>query len=144
MKDVSAQPDASLYESNVLRTLFFEFENADWEAELQEFHNTDVDVLASLTVDGKKYEHVGMRFRGMSSFGMVPAGSKRSFNVSMDLANPKQRLHEYKTLNLLNSHEDGSFMSTVLYSRIARRHLAAPLANYVKVVINGEIGRAHV
>lgn len=136
--DVRPQPEGALYDPRVLRTLFFEFEETDWEAELQEFHNTDIDVPAVLVVDGKKYEPVGMRFRGMSSYGMVPAGSKRSFNVSLDRTNSKQRLGEYKTLNLLNSHEDGSFLSTVLYSRIARRHIAAPQANLVKVVINGE------
>jgi hypothetical protein len=41
-------------------------------------------------------------------------------------------------LNLLNLHEDASFLSTVLYSQIAREHIPAPRANFVKVVINGE------
>jgi spore coat protein CotH len=91
-----------------------------------------------MTVDGKKYPLVGARFRGMSSFGMVAAGSKRSLNLSVDLADEKQRLLGYKTLNLLNAHEDPSFISTVLYSQIARKHIAAPKANLVKVVINGE------
>ena len=68
-------PDAKLYEPTVLRTLFLEFENADWEAELQDFHSTDVDVPATLTVDGKKYPNVGVHFRGMSSYMGVPAGS---------------------------------------------------------------------
>ncbi|MCI0460636.1 MAG: CotH kinase family protein, partial [Gemmataceae bacterium] len=50
----------------------------------------------------------------------------------------KQRLYGYKTLNLLNAHEDPSFLSTVLYSHIARKYIPAPKANLVKVVINGE------
>lgn len=136
--DVKTYGDEPLYEANVLRTLFFEFEDTDWEAELAEFHNTDVEVPATLTVDGKKYPDVGITFRGMSSYGMVPAGSKRSFNVSIDFADGKQRLLGYKTLNLLNAHEDPSFLSTVLYSHIARKHIPAPQANFVKVVINGE------
>jgi len=93
---------------------------------------------ALLTVDGKKYANVGVHFRGMSSYGMVPAGSKRSLNLSLDLADSKQRLLGYKTLNLLNAHEDASCMSTVLYSHIARKYIPAPKANFVKVVINGE------
>lgn len=127
-----------LYETTALRTLFLEFENADWEKELEVFHGTDVDVPCTLTVDGKKYPLVGARFRGMSSYGMVPTGSKRSFNLSMDLADDKQRLLGYKTLNLLNAHEDPTFMGSVLYSQIARRHIPAPRANLVKVVVNGE------
>jgi spore coat protein CotH len=136
--DVESYPDKNLYDPTVLRTVFLEFENPDWENELQDFHNTDVELPATLIVDGKKYPNVGVHFRGMSSFMGVPAGSKRSLNVSLDMADPKQRLHGYKTLNLLNSHEDASMMSSVLYSHIARQYIPAPKANFVRVVINGE------
>jgi len=136
--DVQSYPNASLYEPTVLRTLFLEFENKDWEAELQDFHGTDVEVPATLTVDGKKYPNVGVHFRGMSSYMGVGAGSKRSLNLSLDFADAKQRLYGYKTLNLLNSHEDPSLMSTVLYSHIAGQYTPTPKANFVKVVINGE------
>ena len=136
--DVKSYGEEPLYDPHVLRTLFFEFEDADWENELAEFHNTDVEVPATLTVDGKQYPAVGVTFRGMSSYGMVPAGSKRSFNVSIDFADDKQRLLGYKTLNLLNANEDPSFLSTVLYSHIASQHIPTPKANFVKVVINGE------
>jgi hypothetical protein len=136
--DVSPESSRDLYDPKVLRTLFLEFENEDWEAEMADFHNTDVEIPASLTVDGRKYPQVGVHFRGMSSYGMVRAGSKRSLNVSLDFVDPTQRLYGYKTLNLLNSHEDPSFLHTVLYSQLAREHIAAPKANLVKVVINGE------
>lgn len=130
--------DESLYDLSTLRTLFLTFDNTDWEKELEEFHGTDVEVPATLLVDGKAYSNVGIHFRGMSSYGGVPTGSKRSLNVAIDLADSKQRLLGYKTLNLLNAHEDGSFLSSVLYSQIARKHIPAPKANFVKVVINGE------
>jgi spore coat protein CotH len=131
-------PDVPLYDPAVLRTVFLEFENKDWEQELQDFHGTDVDVPATLVVDGKRYPNVGVHFRGMSSYMGVGAGFKRSLNVSLDLADPKQRLLGYKTLNLLNAHEDPSLMSTVLYSHVAGKYLPTPKANLVKVVINGE------
>lgn len=137
-EEVKTYPKVPLYEPTVLRTFFLDFENKDWETELSDFHNTDVEVPATLMVDGKKYKNVGVHFRGMSSYGMVSAGSKRSLNLSLDLVDPDQRLYGAKTLNLLNSHEDSSFMSTVLYSHIARQYIPAPKANYVKVVINGE------
>jgi spore coat protein CotH len=136
--EVASYPNAGLYDETALRTLFLEFENKDWEAELADFHGTDVEVPATLVVDGKKYRDVGVHFRGMSSYMGVPAGYKRSFNVAIDFADPKQRLYGYKTLNLLNSHDDASFMSTVLYSHIARQYIRAPKANFVKVVVNGE------
>ncbi len=136
--DVKSFPDAGLYDPLVLRTFFLTFENDDWEAELADFHNTDVEVPATLTVDGKAYAEVGLHFRGASSYNMVAAGSKRSLNVAIDFADDKQRLYGYRTLNLLNANGDASFMSTPLYSLVAGNYLAAPKANFVKVVINGE------
>lgn len=136
--DVANHADAPLYDPAVLRTVFIDFTNDDWEKELEAFRNTDVDVPATLTVDGKIYRNVGVHFRGMSSYMMVGTGSKRSFNVSLDLADPKQRLSGSKTLNLLNCAGDPSMMSTVLYSHIARQFIPAPKANFVRVVINGE------
>lgn len=136
--DVTPILDAPLYEPTVLRTLFLEFENADWEQELADFNNTDVEVPATLTVDGKKYPQIGVHFRGMSSFMAVGEGSKRSLNLTLDFVDPQQRLYGYKTLNLLNAHEDASFLHTVLYFHVARNYIPAPKANFVKVVINGE------
>src|SRR5262245_53482333 len=136
--DVKAYPDAALYSPSVLRTLFLTFENDDWEKELSDFHNTDVEVPATLTVDGREYPNVGIHFRGMSSYMGVPAGYKRSLNLSLDFVDKNQRLYGYRTLNLLNAHEDSSFMSSVLYSHVARQYLPAPKANFVRVVINGE------
>ncbi|MDB6154797.1 MAG: cotH [Chthoniobacteraceae bacterium] len=136
--DVKPESITDLYAPNVLRTLFLDFENSDWESELTEFHKTDVEVPATLTVDGKKYPGVGVHFRGMSSYMMVRAGQKRSLNVELDFTDKKQSLGGYKTLNLLNSHEDDSFLNTVLYSHIARTYIPAPKANFVRVVINGE------
>lgn len=136
--EVKPAASADLYDANTLRTLFLDFENTDWEAELEAFHGTDVEVPADLTVDGKAHRGVGVHFRGMSSYMMVNAGRKRSLNVSIDFTNEKDRLNGVKTLNLLNSNGDGSFLSAVLFSHIARKHIAAPKANLVRVVINGE------
>ena len=138
LSDVTPIDGPSLYEPTVLRTLFLEFENDDWEAELADFSRTDVEVPATVTVDGKKYPNVGVQFRGMSSLMGVRAGSKRSMNLSFDFVDSKQRLYGYKTLNLLNAHEDPTFLHTVLYSHIARKYIPAPKANFVKVAVNGE------
>jgi hypothetical protein len=136
--DVASVPGKQLYDPTVLRTLFLDFQDKDWETQLADFHHTDVDIPATLIVDGKKYPNVGVQFRGMSSFMMVREGHKRSLNVSLDFVDPNQRLYGYKTLNLLNSHEDPTFLHTVLYSQIARKYIPTPKANFVKVVINGE------
>lgn len=136
--EVPARPNAPLYGADTLRTFFLEFESPDWEQELADFHNTDVEVTARLVVDGRTYPDVGVRFRGQSSYHSVPAGLKRSLNLSLDFVHQDQNLGGYRTFNLLNSHGDPTFLRTVLYHHIARNYLPAPQANFVRVVINGE------
>ncbi|HET7218041.1 MAG TPA: CotH kinase family protein, partial [Vicinamibacterales bacterium] len=136
--DVKAFPSAPLYDIGTLRTIFLQFENADWEKELAAFHNTDVEVPATAIVDGKTYKDVGVHFRGASSYMMVREGSKRSLNLSFDFVDEKQEIGGYRTLNLLNANGDPTFVRAVIYAEIAQQYLAAPKANYMRVVINGE------
>ena len=137
--DVKSYPASTpLYDLGTLRTIFLQFENADWEQELAAFNNTDVEVPAIATVDGKTYKNVGVHFRGASSFMMVPEGSKRSLNLTFDFVDEKQALYNYRTLNLLNANGDPTFVRAVVYSEIARQYIPTPRANYMRVVINGE------
>lgn len=129
---------SGLYDEGTLRTFFFQFDDDHWMEELQDFYRTDVPVRADLIVDGQIYHNVGVRYRGNSSFFTVPPQLKRSLDVQMDYGDSKQRLHGYKTLNLLNAHEDPTLMREVLYSRICREYIPAFRANFVKVVLNGE------
>jgi hypothetical protein len=136
--DIKDHPSTSLYDLATLRTLFLDFENADWEKELADFYNTDVEVPATLTVDGKTYPDIGVHFRGNTSYMFAGEGRKRPLNLSLDFIHENQNLAGYRTLNLLNAHEDPSFLRTVLAHQIARDYFPAPLANFVRLVINGE------
>ena len=136
--DVKSYPEAPLYASNVLRTLFLDFDNKDWEKELAAFYRTDVDVPAKLMVDGKVYSDVGVHFRGNTSFMFVGEGRKRPLNLSLDFLHGDQQLGGYRTLNLLNSNEDPTFLRSVLYYQLCREYIPAPKANFVRLVINGE------
>lgn len=136
--DVRAYPDRAAFDPATLRTWFLEFESPDWETELADFNNTDVEVPATLTIDGNTYKDVGIHFRGASSFQMVGDGRKRSLNVTLDWIHDGADFDSYNTFNLLNSHVDPSFLRTVLYYQIAREYIPAPKANFVRVVINGE------
>ena len=135
--EVQHYPNVPLYDPATLRTFFIEFENADWEAEMVAFNNTDVDVPATVTVDGRIYREVGVHFRGNSSFA-VGDGYKRSLNLKFDFVHDNQAIGGYQTLNFLNANTDPTLMRTVLSMHIARQYMAAPKANFVRVVINGE------
>ena len=136
--DVRPYPTTPIYDLGTLRTIFLEFENPDWERELAAFYRTDVEVPATMTVDGRTYKDVGVHFRGSSSFMMVPEGLKRSLNLAMDYVVDGQDLGGYQTLNLLNANNDPTFLRAVLYTEISRRYMPTPKMNYMRVVINGE------
>jgi hypothetical protein len=136
--EVKRYGEEPLYDSKVLRTLFLEFENANWEKELIAFNNTDIEVPAKLMVDGKAYPDVGVHFRGASSFFSVGEGRKHSINLSLDFVHKEQNLLGYRTLNLLNCNGDPSLLRAVLYQRIAAEYTPVPKGNFVRVVINGE------
>lgn len=128
-----------VYDLGALRTIYLTFEHADWEQELEAFYHTDVEVPAEVTIDGKRFANVGVHFRGNSSYMMVPRGSKRSLNLSLDFIDKTQQFGGYRSLNLLNANGDATFVRSSLYSTIANAYLPAPRANFVRVVINGEV-----
>ena len=136
--DVKPIADLPFYDVSALRTIFIDFEDADWEDQLEAFKETDIEVPATLTIDGRRYADVDISFRGASSFMMVPEGRKRSFNVTLDNVRGDQNVAGYNSLNLLNSHGDPTMLRAVLYLQIAREYLPAARANWARVVINGE------
>jgi hypothetical protein len=131
-------PQSNLYDLGTLRTVFLQFEEPDWEAEMSFFYNSDVDVPATMTVDGRTYRDVGVHFRGASSFRNIPEGYKRSLNIAMDFVNEDQDLGGYRTLNLLNVNNDPTFMRGIIYTEISKRFVPTPKMNFLRVVINGE------
>jgi hypothetical protein len=128
----------SLYDPDRVRTLFLEFERPDWEQELAAFYHTDVEIPASLVVDGRRYRDVGVSFRGNNSFTAVPDGLKRPLTLKLDFVHEEQHLLGYRTLQLLNSNQDPTFLRTLLFLDVAREYIPAQRANFVRVVINGE------
>jgi hypothetical protein len=137
-QSVPSYPGVPLYDQSRLRTVFLEFEQPDWEEEMEAFHRTDVRLPATMRVDGRTYANVGVNFRGNSSFSTVARGRKRSMGISLDHANANQRLEGQRAMTLLNAHSDPTFLRSVLYLDIARRYVPTLQANFMRVVINGE------
>ena len=136
--EVTTYPaDVPLYDPTTLRTLFLEFDAPDWEQELATFWHTDVELPARLVVDGRAYRDVGISFRGNNSFTAVPEGLKRPLSLTIDFLHD-QDLLGHRSLNLLNAHQDPTFLRSALYLDIARDYIPALEANFVRVVINGE------
>ncbi len=135
--DVQSYADKALYDPSVVRTIFLQFPQSDWFDELADFYRTDVELPASMRVDGKDYAGVGVGFRGNSSYFGVQ-GKKKSFSISVDFTDPKQKLYGYGELNLLNCNDDPSYVREAVHAFVARGYMPALQANLVQVVVNGE------
>jgi hypothetical protein len=137
--DVQRYPESvPLFDRGTLRTLFIEFEDANWEPMMAAFHRTDIEMPARVMVDGQTFEEVGIHFRGNSSFSSVPDGYKRSMLLSLDWVHGDQEFLGHNKLRLLNANEDPSFMRGILALEVARSYYMAPRGNLIRVVINGE------
>ena len=142
--EVRTYRGAPAFDPDTFRTFFLDFEEPDWEAALETFRPTDIDIPAKLTVDGEVFNDVGIHYRGASSFLFVAAGRKRSMNINLDFVNKNQRFGGYRTFNLLNSNGDPTMLKAILYYHIARQYTPAPKANFVKLVVNGEYWGVYV
>lgn len=133
------QPSTGLYAKQTIRSLDLQFAQPNYWALMTQNYNSQTDIPATLTVDGITYDSVGVRFKGQTSYSMLPSGSqKKSFNLTMDHAIEDQDLLGYQTLNLNNAFQDASFLREVVYLDLIRDHIPAAKANFVHLNINGE------
>ncbi|MCC6815038.1 MAG: CotH kinase family protein [Saprospiraceae bacterium] len=130
-------PTDGFFQLNKIRRIELEFDQVDYWAKLTANYQSKTDLPARLIHDGKKYENVGVRFKGQTSYQRVP-GMKKSFNITLDYGDSTQNLKGYETINLNNSFEDNSFAREVLYENITRPFAPSLKANYVHLFINGQ------
>ncbi|HVT72865.1 MAG TPA: CotH kinase family protein [Lacunisphaera sp.] len=133
-----AYADRPLYDPTVVRSLFLEFADPDWEQELIAFAPTDVQVPARVTLDGRVYPEVGAHFQAQVAESALPAGYKRSLELNFDFSDPAQRVAGQRQLRLRAAATDPTFLRTMLYHHVAAAFVPAPQCCYLRVVINGE------
>lgn len=140
--DVATLPtfaDRPLYDPAILRPIALTFEDADWERQLTLFASTDVWVPARLTIDGRTYAGVGVRYAPLPMGEKREPGYKRTLVLRLDFTDPAQRFGGQRELHLLDLFDDSTFMRTSLALGVARETaLSAPRSNFVTVAINGE------
>ncbi len=127
-----------LYDTSILRTINFQFHDANWEALMRANYAAQNNILADVTVDGVTYPNVGVRIRGNTSYVALPSGSQKfSLNVEMDAVDVEQDLLGYSSLNLNNGFHDPTFCREVLYNNYVAQFMPNPRANHVLVTLNG-------
>ncbi|MDQ3099895.1 MAG: CotH kinase family protein, partial [Bacteroidota bacterium] len=139
MLHTGGQPSTGFYEKEIIRTIDLYFTQSNLWTLLTQNYTPQIDLAATMSVDGITYDSVGVRFKGQTSYSMLPPGSqKRSFNITMDHAIEDQNVMGYETLNLNNAFQDASFLREVVFLDLIRDHVPAAKGNFVHLNINDE------
>lgn len=130
-----------LYQADKVQEIRLTFAQPDWEQLLDSMkQQTDKErLIADLTINGKKYTEVGVRYKGNSSyFSTIKSEEiKLPFNIKLDHINKEQTTPEgYETLKLSNVFRDPSFVRELLSYEIAGQYMAAPKCNFIQLFIN--------
>lgn len=129
--------EADFYDINSIQEIRLEFEQDNWASVLDSMRlYGNGSMLGKATIAGKKYENVGIRYRGSKSF--TTGGKRNAFNIKMNLVDSTQSHTGYKTIKLSNALRDPSMVREVLSYKIARDYMAAPKANYAKLYVNND------
>lgn len=127
-----------LYDSATIRNIYLDFPQANYWNLMTANYQSATYIPATMTVDGVTYDSVGVRFKGNTSYTMLPQGSqKKSFAISTNEYISGQDLMGYNTLNLHNCFQDESFLREVFYLHQIRRHIPAARAAFSHLYLNG-------
>lgn len=126
------------YDFSHIRRMEIQFPEENWSDKLDAIYGTGEEIPARLIYDGEELPaDVGIRFKGSSSYDENKT-AKKSFAVSVDYEDKKQRINGFKNLNLHCEIKDNSLMKEVIYEHMNQNYAPAPDTNYVELYINGQ------
>ncbi len=136
---IGGLPSTGFYDEEEIQTLELWFTQPNYWSLLTNNYNSSTNLGALMIANGDTLASpVGVRFKGFTSYFMIPNSQKKSFNITLDFADPDQHIDGYKTLNLNNCYEDPSFLREFLYLHLSRKHTPAAKASYIQLYINGQ------
>jgi hypothetical protein len=148
--EVAQDLSALLYPGDRLVKVEIEVDAADWDlirhegrslikvysgcGDIRGFEYTTVP--GSVSVDGQRFEQVGLRKRGL--LGSLST-AKPSLRVDFAEYDPQQKLHGSKVMALNNSIQDTTYVRQCLaYELFAAAKLPAPRCAFASVSVNGK------
>jgi CotH kinase protein len=92
--------------------------------------------VGAITVDGKRYEGAGIRYRGDKSYQQ---GLKRNpFSIKLNYTDKTLNHQGHTGLKISSALRDPSMVREILFYEIANKYMPAPDACYVKMYVNNE------
>lgn len=128
----------NLYNPKSIKEIRLTFPQNDWDKYLDSIKKSggETRLRGVLTLEGQRYDNVGVRYKGNSSyFGTRKKGNiKLPFNIKLD---KKQTIEgKYETLKLSNVNRDPSFVREMLSYDIVSTYMPTPQCNFAKVYVN--------
>ena len=134
-----APPVHSFFDGDRVHTIRLTFTEPNWYERLRLNFEGKADpdfAEAAFEWGDLRYEKIGVRFKGNSSYRTYP-GPKKSFKLNFDKYVKDQEIDGLDEINLNNAFKDPSFVRERAYAEVAvTAGLAAPRVSYAALYIN--------
>lgn len=131
---------SDFYDINQIREVKIIFPQSNWDHILDSLFSNfgeDAKLEGSVMIDGQRFDHVGIRYKGYSSWDADQV--KNPFNIELDYKIPHQNYQGYTRLKLSNVVRDPSFIREALSYEILRKYMPASQANFANVYVNDQL-----
>lgn len=128
----------SFYDMATVQDIYITFAQSNWDYILdtmRQNYSANRLLAQSVDINGTVYDSVGVSYKGNSSYN--PNNLKNPFHLELDYVIDGQDYQGYNDIKLSNVSHDPSFLREALSYEILRNYMPAPMANYVRVYING-------
>lgn len=124
-----------------IQEIRIELKQPRWEKQLDSLktHNPEARLAGTAWVNGQRFDSVGIRFKGNSSYFRTRNETYRKlpFNIRLDYKLKSQKLRDGQTIvRLSNAFLDPSFVRDPLSYEIVRKYMPASQCNFSKLYIN--------
>ncbi|MBK7938493.1 MAG: CotH kinase family protein [Lewinellaceae bacterium] len=118
-----------------------EIPHKNWDFKLDSLKkaNGEARITGTTWVNGTRYDSVGIRYKGNSSYFRTrnETYKKLPFNIKLDYKVKSQKMPGgHRTIKLSNAFLDPSFVRDPLAYEMVRQYMPGPLCNFTKLYIN--------
>lgn len=134
-------PGQDFYKAGAVVDVKLYFKEENWDVLLDSLKQIGNDdrLSADAIINGVRYQGVGVRYKGNSSyFSVRKSGStKLPFNIKVNYTDKDLVLPGgFTSIKLANNFRDPSFLREVLAYELANKYMVAPQANFARVFVN--------
>jgi hypothetical protein len=128
-----------LYDPKVIQNIEIKFAFDNWDAVMDAnaaLVNDPYTIALWVKVNGVKYDSVGVKFKGNSSY--KPANAKNPLHIALDEVKNAQDYNGVTDIKLATGFSDASFVREALSYKILSDYMDCSRTNFANVYINGK------